>query len=409
MDRSTELLGSQRVPVLRDEILRLQKVIRALMDRAERSTNMLGSEFNVFQTAILLEEQVRRRTEDLESALHENEKINRALQQAKERLEQEIQEHVATQDALFQSEERYRVATEAALDAFLTLDEKFVIVFANPAAERIFGYPASDLLGKELTMLMPAALHQANLSSIRSYLRADPDAPARNPLQLACMHRYGRRIDMEFSFGAFLRNRRIFFTAIARDITERKQTERKVQALQEALREKAVRDALTGVYNRHYLAETFKRELSRAQRMGRSLSLVICDIDYFKSINDTYGHLVGDKVLKAFAQALLRQARASDIVCRYGGEEFLLLLPDMEGADAVGRAERLRRYFETMSVPCGDDDVYVTASFGVATFPENGHTGPELIDAVDHALYAAKTAGRNCVRRHAAMTDEVES
>ena len=192
-----------------------------------------------------------------------------------------------------------------------------------------------------------------------------------------------------------------YVIAVGSDITLRKQAEREVQTLQELLREQAIRDPLTGLYNRRYLDETIGRELIRARRSGHEMGIIMCDIDFFKRVNDTWGHLAGDEVLKAFAALLSRNARGSDIVCRYGGEEFLLLLADIQPnlayQLAYQRAEKLRIALEAMSIAFGDTAIRVTASFGVAKFPEHGTTQDELVQAADSAMYLAKTGGRNRV------------
>ena len=180
-----------------------------------------------------------------------------------------------------------------------------------------------------------------------------------------------------------------------RDITERKRAEGEVQKLQEQLREQAVRDPLTGLHNRRYLDETMGRELIRAARYGHPVGIVMCDLDHFKAVNDTYGHLAGDEVLRVFAELLRKNSRGSDIVCRFGGEEFLLFLPDMPPDVAYQRAEQLRTSLAALQI--GKEVIRVTASFGVANFPGNGKTQDALIRAVDAAMYQAKEAGRDRV------------
>jgi diguanylate cyclase (GGDEF)-like protein len=184
------------------------------------------------------------------------------------------------------------------------------------------------------------------------------------------------------------------------DVTERTRAEREVQALQEKLREQSTRDALTGLYNRRYLEETLGRELLLAERNGHPVSVIMGDLDHFKAVNDHYGHLGGDEVLRAFGALLKRHARGSDIYCRYGGEEFLLVLPGMAEEHAAARAELLRGTIEAAPVGFGALTIAVTASFGVATFPRDGQSSDGLIAAADSALYAAKAAGRNRVNVH---------
>jgi diguanylate cyclase (GGDEF)-like protein len=192
--------------------------------------------------------------------------------------------------------------------------------------------------------------------------------------------------------------------AVGSDISARKQAERDVLKLQDLLRDQSIHDPLTGLYNRRYLDETMGRELVRGRRTGHDIGVVMCDIDYFKKVNDTWGHLAGDDVLKALARLLERHARGSDIVCRYGGEEFLMLLADIPPNLAYQRAEQLRVALEAMKIPFGEAVIQVTASFGVANFPADGATQDNLIQAADAAMYQAKLAGRNRVMLAATAT-----
>lgn len=170
-----------------------------------------------------------------------------------------------------------------------------------------------------------------------------------------------------------------------------------ISALQLKLSEQAVRDPLTGLYNRRYLDNTLERELARCKREGQSLSLVMIDIDLFKKINDTYGHQAGDEVLRRLGQTLGTTARAGDIACRYGGEEFLLVMPTMPLSKARQRAEDLRVAFGAMIVPFGSFRFQATLSVGVAVYPGHGNSVDELIRCADAALYQAKQNGRNQV------------
>lgn len=167
-------------------------------------------------------------------------------------------------------------------------------------------------------------------------------------------------------------------------------------------------DTLTGCFNRRFFNEQIGRELERAARYNRSLSVLFCDIDHFKQINDSYGHLVGDEVLKAVAGEFLADLRSSvDWVARYGGEEFVVVLPECALEEACATAERLRRKIaETLVVPVPEQDLRVTASFGVAQY-EFGRSAAQLLEAADQELYKAKAAGRNRVSApvHAFLAD----
>ena len=170
-----------------------------------------------------------------------------------------------------------------------------------------------------------------------------------------------------------------------------------IQALQTQLSEQASRDPLTGLYNRRYLDTTLERELARCQREGQPLTLMLIDLDHFKRINDTWGHQAGDEVLRQLADMLESHARLADVACRYGGEEFLLLLPNMPLKNAVERAEQWRIAFANATVAFGEFRMQATLSIGISTYPGHGTTAQLLIHNADRALYRAKAEGRNRV------------
>jgi diguanylate cyclase (GGDEF)-like protein len=170
-----------------------------------------------------------------------------------------------------------------------------------------------------------------------------------------------------------------------------------VTALHERLQEQAIRDPLTGLFNRRYLDETLEHELARAKRDGYALSLAMIDVDHFKTINDTYGHPAGDEVLKALGSLLQAQAREGDIVCRYGGEEFVLVSPRLPLNTALERVEQWRASLAGLRVRHGELALSVTCSAGLATYPDHAVTADALMICADQALYRAKALGRNRV------------
>lgn len=193
------------------------------------------------------------------------------------------------------------------------------------------------------------------------------------------------------------------------ELMARLNTGRRILELERSLKEAyqrihvlSVTDPLTGLYNRGYITNRFPEEIARACRYGRPLSLVMCDIDHFKKVNDNHGHQVGDKVLVEFAACLKRMIRPQiDWIVRYGGEEFLIFLPET-GVDGAARmAERARVAVERMPIPLADgSSLNITASFGVSGFdstPREGSTSDFLIGQVDLRLYQAKNQGRNRV------------
>jgi diguanylate cyclase (GGDEF)-like protein len=168
--------------------------------------------------------------------------------------------------------------------------------------------------------------------------------------------------------------------------------------LREALRNQSIRDPLTGLYNRRYLEEIFERETRRAVRAEQGLGVLMLDLDYFKKFNDTYGHEAGDSVLRETASFLLQSVRAEDIVCRFGGEEFIVILPVADLRVTQARAERIRSKLREITVLHQGQPVgMVTVSVGVAELPQHGTSPKELLDAADAALYRAKREGRDRV------------
>jgi diguanylate cyclase (GGDEF)-like protein len=168
-----------------------------------------------------------------------------------------------------------------------------------------------------------------------------------------------------------------------------------IQLLQVQLSDQANHDALTGLYNRRYLDTAMAHELARCAREDSALCVMLLDIDFFKRVNDDFSHLAGDEVLKKLSATLMRLTRASDIVCRYGGEEFLVILPNTPIGPACEKAEQLRLEFAGEPVAFGGAHIEVTLSIGVASYPVHGQTPQELIRCADLALYQAKSTGRN--------------
>lgn len=354
------------------EVARLEKINRALMDRAERSTSVQGSAFSLFQTTVMLEEHVRLRTAELEEALRENEKTSRALRTA---------------------EARFRGVVNQSLVGILLIEDGR-ISYTNAKFDEMSGLSAAQALGSDPMDFVT----EGDRPLVRESMRARASGEAnQTEYKFRALRRDGEIIDVEVYGSVVDIDGRRTMISMLLDITERTRIEKEMQVLQATLREQSTHDALTGLYNRRYLEESLERELILAKRIGGPVSVVMGDLDHFKVVNDEFGHLAGDEVLRVFGDLMKRSSRGSDIYCRYGGEEFLLVLPGMTVAGAVDRAEQLRIAFAAKTVSFGELQISVTASFGVAHFPLDGDSGDELIAAADRALYSAKASGRNCV------------
>ena len=167
--------------------------------------------------------------------------------------------------------------------------------------------------------------------------------------------------------------------------------------LRETLKNQSIRDPQTGLFNRRYMEDSLDRELSRAERSGKPLVVAMLDLDHFKNLNDRFGHSAGDAVLREWSNLLKSKFRGSDIVCRYGGEEFVIILPEITLDSAHQRLNLLRQDLQRMVVRQDGQTIDgITTSIGIAHYPVHGGTNQSLLYAADQALYRAKELGRNC-------------
>jgi len=201
----------------------------------------------------------------------------------------------------------------------------------------------------------------------------------------------------------------VYICGISRDVTARrnaevalKQTNETLEQqllenrhLQQQLHQEAIRDPLTNLFNRRYFLESLTREINRSERENYSVTLMMVDIDHFKNLNDDHGHAAGDLVLIEFSKLLCDGMRKEDVVCRWGGEEFLIMMPGISLEDAHRRITEWRRNHSVMELTLGDLQLVTRFSAGLATAPEHGLNPGDLINATDKALYRAKTLGRD--------------
>jgi diguanylate cyclase (GGDEF)-like protein/PAS domain S-box-containing protein len=293
------------------------------------------------------------------------------------------------------SELRYRRLFEAAQDGILLLDAATgAITDVNPFLIRMLGYSRTELVQKKLWEMgafkdIEASQEAFEALQKNEYIRYE-DLPLRA--------KNGRLVDVEFVSNVYLVGDQKVIQCNIRDITERKQAEDALLKSQTLLREQSVRDYLTGLFNRRYMEETLERELLRAARRQLSLGIIMLDVDEFKHFNDTYGHAAGDVILHELGSLLLRQVRGEDIACRYGGDEFIIILPDASHEVTRERAEVICEYAGQFHLQLeGRSLAAVTLSLGVAVFPEDGATSTGILRAVDAALYRAKREGRGRV------------
>ena len=290
---------------------------------------------------------------------------------------------------------------ESMSDGVLVLDTRGRIVDVNPAMNNFLEETSETLIGKNVSEVLHTWNHNANPILDGVETRTELKMPHRPN------HYLDLRITALYDDQQKLSGRLIVF----RDVTDRKEVEKdlrqandrlqtqlvEIGLLQSQLREQAIRDALTNVFNRRYLEETLERELARAERDQYPLCVIMMDLDFFKVVNDTYGHEAGDVVLKTLTNTITHHSRHGDLVCRYGGEEFVLVMPNISLEVASQRAEDLHRRIGALQISYGIYTLTTTVSMGIAIYPDHGATKDDLLRAADQAMYVAKHTGRNRV------------
>jgi diguanylate cyclase (GGDEF)-like protein/PAS domain S-box-containing protein len=339
------------------------------------------------------------------------------LSSEKTRAENDWSERQQIEAALMASEVRYRRLFETAKDGILLLDaDTGQIDDVNPFLQVLLGYSHAELLGRTLWEIGPFKDIAASQSAFRQLQSQEYVRYENLPLET----KSGQRRQVEFVSNVYLVDGRRVIQCNIRDITARKQTEAEIRKTNEELvalvaelkkRDQemqllnrmndllqAIHDPLTGLYNRRYLEDSLARELYRAKRRNTSLCVSMLDIDHFKYINDTFGNAAGDALLRELGRILRERLRMSDIACRYGGDEFVLILPDSSLEDTCHRVQQILALVKELRI-WHDDQLLesLIVSAGVAVAYEHNFNGREILQAADEALFAAKQAGRNLV------------
>jgi diguanylate cyclase (GGDEF)-like protein/PAS domain S-box-containing protein len=303
----------------------------------------------------------------------------------------DVTERRAMEKELQERNEILSTIMESARDAIIMIDDKGDVTFWNPAAERLFGYSREEVMGKELHRLMiqDERLYEVYKEAFKRFQLSGKGTAAGKTIELKTKHKDGYEIDVELSLSAVKIKDAWHALGIVRDISERKKFEK-------LLYRQSITDPLTNIYNRRFFMQMLEQEMERTRRYGKPFSVIMFDLDHFKSVNDRFGHAAGDMVLKSVADMIKGRIRKTDYFARWGGEEFIILLPETSVEDAAGLAEELREQLSSMTLP---EVGRVTASFGVA-----GYRTSDTIDTIlmraDSMLYEAKDAGRNCVKSH---------
>ena len=280
----------------------------------------------------------------------------------------------------------YRVALESAYDSILITDAQLDrpgprIVYANPAFQQMTGYSLDEVGGATPRILQGEATDRSVLDELRRSLeRGQPFEGS-----VVNYRRDGTPFDVEWRTTPMRDAAGVIraYVAVQRDVTAHNR-------MLQQLREQADRDWLTAAYNRRRAQRALEREIERARRYGIAISVLLIDIDRFKSVNDRHGHLAGDEVLKRLSQRIGHRLRSNDLFARWGGEEFLVVLPHTDLATAATVAASIQEHIHTMDFP---DAIRISVSMGVTAWCA-GDSVDGLIDRADRALYRAKSSGR---------------
>ncbi|MBI3203893.1 MAG: diguanylate cyclase [Myxococcales bacterium] len=306
----------------------------------------------------------------------------------------ELRRRLQSEQQLAESLSLLRAAFDATGEGILAVDrsghaiahnQRFVEIWEVP--KELLG-PAGDG-GARLVYLAEQTLHPDAFVARAREVFADPEEETTDLIEL----RDGRSIERT-SRPQWLAGEVIGRVWSYRDVTHSRRVEAALRASEERLRELAIRDALTGLYNRRHLHERISEEIARAARSGRAFTLAMLDIDHFKRVNDEHGHQTGDDVLRALAEDLSARVRKTDCAGRWGGEEFLLILPETPRSAALKLLDELREHVGRAR----DGLPRFTVSVGVAEHPADATELLPLVASADTRLYEAKRAGRNCVR-----------
>jgi diguanylate cyclase (GGDEF)-like protein len=317
------------------------------------------------------------------------------LKEANSRLIQEITERTNVEDSLSKSERFLGTIFDSIRDPFIIIDKNYRIVRANEAYAQLKRRPLGILSGrlcyeviKGREGICDACLLEKTFSS------GDPCAKEK-PATLSDGSEGWIEI---YTYPIFDEKGKVSHVIeYTRDITNRKRHEEERTSLIRKLDYLSKTDSLTGVLNRRAIMERIEYEIERAKRYGSGLSIVICDLDYFKEVNDTYGHAVGDGVLRSLTGTISGALRSADIAGRYGGDEFILILPETQIEVAEVVAERVREAVKEAEIRIGSEKINISLSLGVTAYEYPTDDADELIKRADSALYMSKNEGRNRV------------
>jgi diguanylate cyclase (GGDEF)-like protein/PAS domain S-box-containing protein len=369
----------QRITILKDNLqARTEALSKEIAERkrAERSLQEVQDE-------------VRDVNFDLEKAILQANEMTSKMEVGNYILTKEMEERKRVEAALRQSEVMHRLIADNSADVIWTIDLQGRFTYASPAVRHILLYSPQEMLALSIQNVLTTASYEVATKAIAVELKilGTPEATLRKSraTEVEQVRKDGTTIWTEVHT-RFIKNEQRQISGIlgvTRDITERRKSEQDLLYM-------AYHDALTGLYNRKAFIEFLENEIKYAQRYSSGLALLFFDLNRFKQVNDTYGHEIGDHLLKAVAERVKTAVRDSDIVFRLGGDEFTIILKTPE---EIAPEIVVRRILENLAEPYSFGDIqvdFVSASIGIAVFPRDGLTAGELMKNADWAMYEAK-------------------
>ncbi|MBF0627498.1 MAG: diguanylate cyclase [Magnetococcales bacterium] len=296
-------------------------------------------------------------------------------------------------EAVIEARARMEAIVNTAPDAIVVINTQGIMESVNRAAGRMFGHGLSDMIGQNVSMLMPSPYREKHDQYIASYFATHTTKILGMTRELIGIRKNGTTFPVELTVSEVRLRDRILFTGILRDITERKEAEQKIFY-------QANYDALTGLANRALFMSTLDHDLKQAQQAGQSVALIFVDLDRFKWVNDNLGHAAGDELLKAASRRIREPIQAGDTVARLGGDEFTVILNQCSPERATEASRHiLQRLNEVFSLE--GEDTYISGSLGIAFFPRDSQNLHGLLKCADEAMYRSKKAGRNACHDYA--------
>jgi len=287
--------------------------------------------------------------------------------------------------------ERYGAVVEAAYDGIITIDEAQNVNMINAAAKYIFGITEEEIIGQSLEKIMPKSFRMKHKDYVNSFKDSVVKSrPMQRRASVRGVRKDGTEFPIEVTISKIKVNGRTEMTAVVRDISERAK-------LMEELSKAAKEDALTGVYNRRHFTELLMSEIERCRRFQKSITLVMLDLDHFKRVNDVHGHDAGDYVLIKLSNFINDSIRKVDVFCRWGGEEFMVLLTETSLEDGIIWSNKMLKKIEDYTMKFDDKEIKVTCSFGIVNRRYDSIEMNQLLKDVDKQLYKAKKMGRNTI------------